>query len=139
MKTIVLALALALVGCGSSPSYTVRTGPAGAAPSTGPIAVYATREPPGAEVGVVEVKGFAGDGNIDVLMPEFMRRAQALGADAVVIDVVALVVEEVDSVVDDGQVLCAPVGCARTPPRVARQDFAYVRVRGRAFRTGGNP
>jgi hypothetical protein len=139
VKRLVAALALAITGCGSSSSYAVRTGPTAAPPTTGPIAVYATREPPGVEVGVIEVKGFAEDGAIDVLMPEFVRKARALGADSIVVDHIGLVVEEVDAVVDDGQVLCAPIGCARSAPRIARQDFAYVRVRGRAFRGQGAP
>ena len=134
-RTAALAmLSLAAVACGQTTSYAVPSSPERPAIHGGPIAVYAMRDPAGRELGVVEARGFGESGTIDHLIPELVRRARSLGADAVVIDWIGLSVDVIDTVVIDGSALCTPVACATPAPRLQPQEIASIRVRGRAFR-----
>jgi hypothetical protein len=74
--------------CGGVASSAVATGPFAGPPRTGPVAVYMAQPlPAGArEIGLVEARGGGDHDGVDVLFPELVRRAQQLGANAVVIE-----------------------------------------------------
>ena len=128
------AMLVLALGCGQTTSYAVPSSLDRLSPHVGPIAVYALRDPPGRELGVVEARGFGESGTLDHLVPELVRRARSLGADALVVDWIGLSVDVVDTVVIDGSALCTPVGCGAPAPRSQPQEIASIRVRGRAFR-----
>jgi hypothetical protein len=136
MKRVLLAACFLLVGCGQTTSYAVPLTSDAVSPNLGPIAIWATREPVGKELGIVEARGFGDDGTIDHLIPELSRRARALGADAVTVDFIGLSLERIPRIIDVPPV-CGPPGCTPQGPLLTDQEVVSVRVRGRAFRTQG--
>jgi hypothetical protein len=132
----VLALTLVLtalgLGCSSVRSSAVRTGPERLPPRTGAVAIYASTLPPASavELGIVEVHGSNTDGNIDSLLPLFVRRVAELGGNAAVIDLVDASFEVVPHAYPS-----AYFGMHMTfaRPNPATDEVMVVSIRGRAF------
>ena len=139
MRSSALAvILLAHLGCTSVSSYGVSTSPDRVAPRVGPVLVFAAHEAPAGatELGVVEAKGPGEGATVDVLFPELVKRAQELGADAVIIDWMGMSVEEVQTVVHVNalQPCGGIIQCSRLEPVVQVQPVAHVRIRGRALK-----
>lgn len=125
-----------LAGCGGVSSYAVPTSGRTLPPSSGAIAIYATREPAeGRELGVVEAKAAREEGSVEVLFPELVRRAQELGANALVIDTAGARFELVTTWTNQQQLV--PCGsrsfCTVWQPVASTHEEMVVVLRGRAW------
>lgn len=139
-RFLLLAISLAaalgagaiVTGCGGH-SY---ASPASAAtPHHGPVAVFASRDPrAGRLLGTVSVRG---DFNSDVreLFPELVRKVQALGGNALVIDAMGAHYEEGGpgaGFSKNGGLRACPFGCRRSSS-AAPMETATVELKGRAL------
>ncbi len=76
----------ALAGCSDLSSYALPRGAVTGAPRRGPVAIFASYDPHvGRELGQVVARGGNSD-DVGELFPELVRRAQELGANALVLD-----------------------------------------------------
>ncbi len=82
------AIALVGVGCTSVGGSALRTGPLQLPAYTGPVAIYATGQPPAGaiDLGVVEVHAAQQEATVDTLLPQFLRRVAQIGGNVAVID-----------------------------------------------------
>lgn len=84
-RALALAL-LALSGCSAVQSSALPTGPR-LAPSTAPVAVFVTRDPPDAdEIAIVEAHGRRPVATLEALLGELRSRVAGLGGDRARID-----------------------------------------------------
>lgn len=136
IRPATLALCLALGGCSGVSSYGVATSPKRAAPTQGAVLVYAANPPPSSatELGIVEARAPRGLGTVDELFPELVRRAQQLGANAVVIDYLGARFEWVNDGPPPGApMLCSMRGCTGLDAYPQMHEEMTVVLRGRAL------
>lgn len=89
MRAALLLPALCLVaGCTSVGGSALRTGPVHLAAYSGPVAIYATGQPPPGAVnlGVVEVHAAQQEATVDTLLPQFLARVAQIGGNVAVIE-----------------------------------------------------
>jgi len=83
---LILAFALASVGCSSIASSAIATGPR-RAPYAGPVRVVTSGQPvTGADLGIVEAHAAQTEANVETLVPVFVARVARLGGNVAVID-----------------------------------------------------
>lgn len=89
MRLGLFALAmLALAGCSTVGGSALRTGPVQLPAYSGPVAIYATGQPPpgAVDLGVVEVHAAQQEATVDTLLPQFLRKVAEIGGNVAVID-----------------------------------------------------
>jgi hypothetical protein len=133
----VLALALVLGGCSSVGASAVPTGAARLPPYSGAVAIFLAHEPAGAaELGVVEVHASQSEATVDALLPLFVRKAAALGANAVVVDEVQTYFDVVTHAYPE--TYAAPCGwrstCYGSRVVPVNDEVMTISMRGRAMR-----
>jgi hypothetical protein len=163
-RSLAVPLLALAAGCATVGSSALATGPA-AGPAAGQVAVVATRDPPGQELGVIEVHGLRPQATLEQLVAELRRRAAEMGGDAARVDRYATRFEvvEVPHTYDCGTIevetmtqlvtRVGPDGTVYTTPQtitvpkhrpkachdIRRVDAAVLTLTGRAFRTRGAP
>jgi hypothetical protein len=138
MRGAVIPAALLTVlsaGCSEVSSYAVPTSQTRLPPRVGAVAIYATRPPPvGTELGIVEARGGGAEGGVDVLFPELVRRAQQLGANALVIDWMGAKIELVQTWGQHPMTFpCGRGYCTTWDTYPTTQQVMTVVLRGRAL------
>lgn len=128
-----LGAGAAVTGCGGQSYASPPT--SAVAPHRGPVAVFASRDPrAGRLLGTVSVKGdFNGD--VRELFPELVRKVQALGGNALVIDAMGSHYEEGGpgaGFSKNGGLRACPFGCRRSSS-AAPMETATVELKGRAL------
>jgi hypothetical protein len=141
MKRWIVGVAAAVAGlggagCSGVSSYAVPTTAEARPVTRGPIAIFATRPPGvGRELGVVEVRGDRGENNVEVLFPELVRRAQGLGANAIIVDWMGARFQLVTTYVTQTSLFpCGPRSFCGTQVAVpTTTEEVHVVLRGRAW------
>lgn len=88
MTAVLGAAGVVLAGCSSVGGSAIRTGPVQLPARSGPVAVYASGQPPAGatDLGVVEVHAAQQEATVDVLLPQFVAKVAQIGGDVAVID-----------------------------------------------------
>ncbi|MBX3190299.1 MAG: hypothetical protein KF819_25090 [Labilithrix sp.] len=132
-------LALALAGCSSVGGSAIRTGPVQLPSYSGPVAIYATGQPPpgAVDLGVVEVHAAQQEASVDTLMPQFVRKVAQIGGNVAVVDGIRARFELVGRThVETFYYQCAlGATCAGTRVYAANDELMMVSIFGRAFST----
>ncbi|MFO0675638.1 MAG: hypothetical protein U0169_03830 [Polyangiaceae bacterium] len=132
---VVLLAIVSTTGCSSLRGSAVRTGPMRRPPATGAIALFAPGHvPQGRELGVVVVHATGIDATVDVLTPEFVRKAASLGANAAVVeDIHAEFAFLSRPFVETYAYPCGFWTCTGTRMSTLNDELLTVTLRGRAF------
>ncbi len=142
----VATLALVLVvaglgggGCSSIGGSAIRTGPVQLPEYAGPVAVYATGQPPpgAVDLGVVEVHAAQQEATVDTLMPQFVRKVAQIGGNIALVDGIRARFQLVGrSHIETFYYTCGMgATCAGTRVYAANDEVMVVSVFGRAFST----
>lgn len=133
-----IALAFAS-GCSTVRASAVPTGPMRLPPRAGPVAVYAAGYPVGGvDLGVVEAQASQSEGNVETLLPVFVRKVAQLGGNAAVIERVDARFDYTTHIhVESYTYPCGYYTCVGTRTYPVQGEVVTVIMRGRAVSVGG--
>lgn len=133
----------ATASCSSVGGSAIRTGPVQLPSYSGPVAIYASGQPPAGAVdlGVVEVHAVQEEGKVDVLLPQFVRKVAQIGGNVAVIDGVRARFEVIGRTQIETFYYTCGMGatCAGTRVYNANDELMVLSMFGRAFSTQAAP
>jgi len=88
MRSLAFLALVLCAGCSSVSGSAVRTGPVQLGAYSGPVAIYATGQPPpgAVDLGVVEVHALQQEATVDTLLPQFLQKVAGIGGNVAVIE-----------------------------------------------------
>jgi hypothetical protein len=138
-----VVVALATASCSSVGGSAIRTGPIQLPAYSGPVAIYASGQPPAGAVdlGVVEVHAVQEEAKVDVLLPQFVRKVAQIGGNVAVVDGVRARFELIGRTQVETFYYTCGMGatCAGTRVYSANDELMVVSMFGRAFSTQAAP